>query len=542
MKTKDFLTAIEEFEQIGISREITIQALKEAFESTIRKKGFEDQMLQTIIDPDKGVIEIYTIQNIVPEVTDDALEISEEDAQEIINECKGAFISEEKSLYTPVNIDDFSRADATKFKSIFKQKIKEAEKANIYAAYSDKVGEIVTGYVEKVEDRYTLVNLGRTSVILKDIHKIGDEVFKPGDAIKVYLSQVNSSTRGPQILVSRSEPGFLKRLFEEEVHDVFDGTVIIKDIAREAGERSKVSVTTNEPNVDPVGSCIGQGGSKIQKICSQINHEKIDIVQYHVHPGLFIAEALKPATCLGVNIIIEEEKKAVAIVKDGDLRVAIGKKGVNAKLAVRLTGYHIDIVELAEAEEKAIEYKDIETMKKEESTMLFNIARDNIIQAAKDEIKAQEEITSSENVSEEKNDNSSVEVNEEKVTNEEVSTEKSISEVKEVKVEKTKEVDEEPVFEYKPKVVGERVTLSELEKQLDEEKKKNQNRQNTRKPKKEEVKEEKKEEEKKVVEPKKTMAIYTDEELKAIEEEEDYEDYDDDDEIDYEEYDQYYEE
>lgn len=536
MKTKDFLIAIEELENVGIAREITIQALKEAFESTIKKKNYEDAKVSIDINPEKGRIDIYSIRMIVDEVNDDVLEVSREDAEEELSKNKDSFVDENNYLNTPIYVDDFTRSDALKFKSILKQKIKEAEKANIYAAYSDKVGEIVTGYVEKVEPRYTLVNLGRTSVILSDKHKIGDETFKTGDSIKVYLSEVNSSSQGPQITVSRSDAGFLKRLFEEEIHDIFDGTIIIKDIAREAGERSKVSVISNDNNVDPVGACIGQGGQKIQRICSQINHEKIDIIQYHVYPGLFIAEALKPANVVGVKIVSEEEHKAIAIVKDGDLRVSIGKRGVNARLAVKLTGYHIDIFEASEAMEKGIEFDTIDKMKEIEDKMIFEAKRAQILeeQAREDALKA-EMIDSEDNeniVEENEVVENNVSYNEEQV----VSQEPEIEEVHEV------EEEEEEVVEYKPKIVGERISLSELEKSIEEEKKKVTPKFVARKPKKEEIEEEPVEE-KKIVDTSKNMAIYTDEELEEFENEE-YDDdyYDDDEEIDYTEYDKYYEE
>ena len=370
-------------------------------------------------------------------------------------------------------------------------------------------------------------------------------MFKTGDTIKVYLAEVNSSSQGPQITVSRADAGFLKRLFEEEIHDVYDGTVIIKDIAREAGERSKVSVVSLDPNVDPVGACIGQGGQKIQKICSQINREKIDIIQHHIHPGLFIAEALKPATVLGVKILEDEANKAVAVVKDGDLRVSIGKRGVNARLAVKLTGYHIDIVEINEALEKGISFDTIEKMKDQEEQMIFEQRRAAILaEQARDEEERANKLAVENVVEEEVVENNIVEeqvvdkvVEVEQI--EKVEVEEPSKEVKETKVEETKPV-EEVVVEYKPKIVGERISLDELEKSIEEEKKKNN--QTTKKRKTVKVEEEKVEE-KKVIDTSKNMAIYTEEELAELDYEYDDEDYyDDDEEIDYTEYDKYYEE
>ena len=323
LNAKLFFEAIDALEQQGINREITIQALKDAFETIVKKKhidGLPDLMVKVDIDVENGKIYIYNIKNVVEDVQDDALEISLEDAQETNPDIK---IGDQ--VFIEVKLEEFTKADAIKFKSILKQKIKEAEKTAVLKMYADKIDEIITGYVEKIEPHYTLINIGRTSVVLQDKEKIGDEKFTIGQTVKVYLESVGTSAESG-ITISRACPGFLKRLFEEEIRDVYDGTVIIKDIAREAGERAKVSVTTNDINVDPVGACIGQGGSKIQKICNQINKEKIDVVQYHIHKGLFVAECLKPATVIGVKLI--SDYSAVAVVKDGDLRVAIGRKGV----------------------------------------------------------------------------------------------------------------------------------------------------------------------------------------------------------------------
>ncbi len=537
----NFLEAIVELEKAGIKRDVTIQALKEAFESIVKKKNYEDIDVKIDIDPEVGSISILNIRSIVSDVKDDALEISQEKAENEVNEGKGSYIEDGK-LYSPITVDSFTRADANKFKSILKQKIKEAEKANIYAAYSDKVGEIVSGYVQKVEPRYILIDLGRTSVTLQDKYKIGDETFKPGDTIKVYLSEINSSTQGPQITVSRSDKNFLKRLFEEEIHEIFTGVVTIQDIAREAGLRSKVSVKTTDPNVDPVGACIGQGGSKIQKICSQINHEKIDIIQYHIYPGLFIAEALKPAQVIGVKLVEGDEKKAIAVIKDGETRVAIGTRGVNARLAVKLTHYSIDIMEQKDAESQGIKYETIDEMRQKEEQLIFEKRREEILQEQAKEEEARKARMQEELIH-------PIETNESTKVDEEVNEVKEtkkaevLEEIKEeTKVKETveKEKVEEKVVEYNPVVIGEKISLSELEKQIEEEKKKNISKPQVKKVKKEE--EEKEFVEEKVQEEQKKatyLDIYTDEELEELDEEEEYDDYDDE-EIDYTEYDKYY--
>lgn len=537
MNTKLFLLAIQEMEEKkGIPTEKTVKALKEAIEGALRTKGYEDTMFRTEISLEEAKIEIFGLFHVVDTVNDDVLEISREDASAKLLEVPGAFIDAENNLNLPISIDNFTTAQAKKCQNIFIQKIREIEKAIIYEAYSNKVGENVTVSVEKVEDRFIFINLGKTTITMDNRQLIGRETFRVGDQIRVYLSKVDSSSQGPQIVVSRADPNFLKRLFEEENRDVYDGTVIIRNIAREAGERSKVSVESTDPNVDPVGACIGPGGTKIQKICNQINHEKIDVVQYHVSPGLFIAEALKPAEIVGVYIVSEEEKKAIAVVKDGGLKIAIGKKGVNARLAGALTEYHIDILEESIAREQNVPFVTMERMKEQEDALIYEIRRQKIMEENKkkeeERLKRikEEEAQLKAKAQEEENKTSQ----EKEVIQEEVK-EEFIPEVNEPKVEET--------VEYNPVITGQRVNLEELERQIEEEKKKNNNKQNFRK-KKEEVEEEEEVEEKKV-DRSNYLDIYTDEELEELDEEErENEEYDEDDEdedIDYDEYDEYYE-
>jgi len=540
LDAKIFLKAIEELEEKGISRDVTIQALKESFESIFKKKNYEDTRVECNIDVENATIEIYSIKTIVEDVMDDNLEIALEDA---ILENPDAKVGEDHK--TPHTLDSFTKADALKFKSVLRQKIKEAEKAAIYAAYSDKEGELITGVVEKVEPgRFTLVNIGRTTVSLHDSQKIGDEQFKVGQTIKVYLSQVNSLSSGPKFYVSRADAGFLKRLFEEEIPEIYDGTVVIKEIAREAGERSKVAVYSTDPNVDPIGACIGQGGTKIQKICSQLGKEKIDIVLYHEYPGLYIAEALKPASVVGVKLN-EEAHNAVAVVKNDELRVAIGKRGINAILAVKLTNWKVDIKEIDVALNEGIVYDTLDQMTRKEENMILERRRQELLQLTQkentqpvveevevapivEETPVIEEVTPTPIVEEVKAEEPVVEVTpvvEEKV-------EEPVVE-EEVKVE-------EPVVEYNPVRMQPKVSLADLEKQIEEEKKKKTQQTTKRKSYKKE--EEVEEEEVKKVDPTNYMSIYTDEELEEFEYEDEEENEYDDDDIDYSEYDSYYDE
>ena len=531
LDTKQFLEAIDLLERQGIARDITIKALKEAFETIVKKKhvdGLPDLMVQVDIVPEEGKIDIYNIKNIVEDVEDDAIEISLEDAKEIQPDAEIG-----GQVFLKVELEDFSKHEAMKFKSILKQKIKEAEKQAILSMYSDKIDEIITGYVEKIEPRYTLVNIGRTSVILSDKEKIGDEQFEVGQAIKVYLENVGSSPDSG-IMISRACPGFLKRLFEEEIHDVYDGTVVIKDIAREAGERAKVSVTTKDINVDPVGACIGPGGSKIQKICTQINREKIDIIQYHDHKGLFIAECLKPATVLGVRL--DEENNAVAVVKDGDLRVAIGKRGVNARLAVKLAGCKIDIKEESTAKEEGLSYLTIDEMKKQEEEMIFEARRKAILEQIAREEEARKK-RAEEEINQMRAEDLSFEdvVSEEPEEVQEKVPDDAIEENPEIKEEK----EEEKPVEFKPVILQSKVSLADLEKQIEEEKKKKTSQGNGSFKKKAKPEEDKAE--KVAKDTSNRMDIYTKEELEEMESEYE-EDYVDDDDIDYDDYDEYYDE
>ena len=552
MDAKIFLQAIKEMEEKkGIPSSKTLQALKEAIEGALKSKNYEDMMIETNINKDEGRIEVYEKHHIVEEVKDDVLEISKEDAEAKLREVPGSFVDGNNDLNVPVSVDNFTTMQAKKCQSIFIQKIREIEKAIIYEAYSNKVGENVTVTVEKSEDRFVIINLGKTTITMDNRHLIGRENFRVGEQIRVYLSKVDSSSQGPQIVVSRSDPNFLKRLFEEENREVYDGTVVIKNIAREAGERSKVSVEATDPNVDPVGACIGQGGSKIQKICNQINREKIDIVQYHVHPGLFVAEALKPAQVLGVKLVSKEERKAIAIVKDGELKVAIGRAGVNVRLASQLTSYHIDILEETAAQESNVDYVTIERMKDEEEAMIYEIRRQKILEEQErqeqerlrrmqelEKLRATEEVQDVNKEVEE--DLSHVEENEEV---NDISKVEYVEETKEVVKEEPK-VEQVETVEYNPVVTGERISLEELERQIEEEKKRSSTQVNFRK--KKDNEEEKKEEVKeKEIDRSNYMDIYTDEELKELEEEEEdldsYDDSDEDDYEDYDEYDKYYE-
>jgi transcription termination/antitermination protein NusA len=378
MDTSAFFSAIGEIaEAKGISKEAVIEALREALQRAYIKYlgGGDDAVVKATVDEKTGEISLSQIKKVVKDVQDDYLEISVEDANKGLKEAKYK-AGDDFSIFCP--LDELTKLTAMAVKSNLRQKIAEAERAALYDIYKDHIGEMVTGTVEKADDRSVSVNIGRTSVELGRHELIGDEYFKVGDPIKVYIQEVRQAddvvgkpTHGPQIEATRSSEGFLKRLFEEEIHEIYDGTVIIKGIAREAGIRSKVAVSSNNEDVDATGACIGPGGSRIQKIVSQLGNgkdkEKIDIIAWSADSGLFIAESLRPAQVLGVALIdpiAYPHPKAIAVVKDEQLSLAIGKKGANARLANKLTGWSIDIKEESEATSSGLVYVTTEELSK----------------------------------------------------------------------------------------------------------------------------------------------------------------------------------
>ena len=549
----------------GIQKEVVINSLKEAMERAYRKQlGGEGNVSQNLspadvrvtIDPDNGIIEMVQVKTVVEDVTDDVLEISIEDANE---EAKAR---KEKKKYKagdefviPADINDLRKALIMNIKSIFRQKQAEAEKEVLYEAFKDKLKTMITGRVEKVEETGVSVNIGRTSVFLGKRQLIGDERFEVGDSIKLFVSKVESSTKGARIVVSRADEGFLEALFNEEIRDIYDGLIIIKGIARKAGERSKVAVYSNDPNVDPSGACIGVNGSKIQKIVGQLGNggskEKIDVIPYSDNTALFIMESLKPAKILSINVDTPN-KKATVIVNDDDLSLAIGKKGVNVTLASKLTGYAIDIKKLSEKDELGLEFVSYEEaelqeleakavkireaqLKKMEATMssLPGVPEGYVApQARTYEEESSEELNEALNAEIEKEEEQGIVLNKVEET--------IVAPVKEEKVEEKPQVEETPVKEEAITTTNVKITtnLEALEKSLEEENKKPVKSEKKYSKKKSEDKKE----ESVVIDKDKIqkMDIYTQEELEELDKEEESEEYSDDEDVDYDEYDEYY--
>ena len=559
MNAAEFLNALEEIEASkGISKATILQMLEESLIKAYKKQlGGDDADVRVNIDVDKGIIEMYQAKKVVEEVEDDFLEVSVQDAN-AMDPNKKYVVGDEFLIYA--SIDELRKATAMSVKSMLKQKFAEAEKSILYETFKDKIGTLITGKVEKVDDRGISVNIVKTSVYLPKKELIGDERFIVGETIKIYVDDVASGTKGAHIVVSRSKEGFLRCLFMEEIHDVYDGTVKIKNIAREAGERSKVAVYSADPNIDPAGSCIGPNGSRIQKIVSQlgnggINKEKIDIIAYSDNMGMFIMESLKPANALGI-ILDEEKKAATVIVKDDSLSLAIGRRGVNVRLAVKLTGYNIDVKTESQAIEEGLEYTSYNEIQALEDSKKAALQAEAAI---KEENKGLEilrglpegYVAPQDRVYDDEVNNAS----EDEIT-EALEVEAERKEVKEEPVEVAPAVEEapvvEPVKEEKPakeekkveehKEVKTTTSIEELEKSLADESSRKANKQNKKSYKKNNKKAEEEEEDndKPVIATGERMSIYTEEELRQFEEEEQEQEEYDDEEVDYDEYDEYY--
>jgi N utilization substance protein A len=358
MNARELLNALDAFEQEkGISKEVVVEALKEALEKAYKKHTDPDVLCRADINGDLGTIEMYELKNVVVDVEDDLFEIELEDAREV-----NPNINIGEVLEIPVDTETLSRLAALQAKQVLTQKIREFEKQTVYDAYIDKKDDIIVGTIDRIEPGFIIVNVGKSNAVMKINHTIPGESFKPGQTVRVYVVDVDKSSQGAAVIVSRTVPGFLKRLFESEIPEIYDGTVEIKHISREAGDRAKVSVFSRNKDVDATGACIGQKGLRIQKISNQILGEKIDVINYYEDSVLYIAEALKPAEVIGVAVD-EETKNAIAVVKDDSFSLAIGKRGINARLAVSLTGYKIDIKTLTNAVSEGIEYTSVEQAK-----------------------------------------------------------------------------------------------------------------------------------------------------------------------------------
>ncbi|PLR97240.1 transcription termination factor NusA [Bacillus sp. T33-2] len=342
----DALTLLEK--EKGISRDILIEAIEAALISAYRRNFNQAQNVRIDLNLGSGSMRVFARKEVVEEVFDPRLEIDLDEAKKL-----NPNYQVEDVVELEVTPKDFGRIAAQTAKQVVTQRVREAERGIIYSEFIDREEDIMTGIVQRQDSKFIYVSLGKIEAILPANEQMPNEQYKPHDRIKVFITKVEKTTKGPQIFVSRTHPGLLKRLFEIEVPEIYDGTVEIKSVAREAGDRSKISVHSDNPEVDPVGSCVGPKGTRVQAIVNELKGEKIDIVKWSDDPVVFVANALSPSKVLDV-IVSEDEKATTVIVPDYQLSLAIGKRGQNARLAAKLTGWKIDIKSESEARESGI--------------------------------------------------------------------------------------------------------------------------------------------------------------------------------------------
>ncbi|WP_224768296.1 MULTISPECIES: transcription termination factor NusA [Bacillaceae] len=331
----DALTILEK--EKGIGKEVIIEAIEAALISAYKRNFNQAQNVRVDLNRDTGTMRVFARKDVVDEVYDPRLEVSVEEAQRVNPSYQVNDV-----LEMEVTPKDFGRIAAQTAKQVVTQRVREAERGVIYSEFVDREEDIMTGIVQRIDSKFIYVSLGKIEALLPVSEQMPNEKYKPHDRIKVFITKVEKTTKGPQIFVSRTHPGLLKRLFEIEVPEIYDGTVEIKSVAREAGDRSKISVHSENPEVDPVGSCVGPKGQRVQAIVNELKGEKIDIVKWSNDPVEFVANALSPSKVLDVNVN-ENDKATTVVVPDYQLSLAIGKRGQNARLAAKLTNWKIDI-------------------------------------------------------------------------------------------------------------------------------------------------------------------------------------------------------
>ena len=323
----------------GIEAETIIAAIEDAVLTASRKYYKTEEDMKTRFNPETGQVDLFAIKHIVSEVEDPATQISLKEAQEIYGEEAEV----DMEIEFPKRTDVLGRIAAQTAKQVIFQKVREAERENIFAEYNDRVGEVVNTTVKRFENGDLVVEVDRVEAVLPRKEQSRAESYTPGERIRAVIKGVNRGAKGAQIVMSRTDPALLIKLFEQEVPEIYDGTVIIRGAVREAGDRAKVAVYSRERDIDPVGACVGMKGTRVQGIIRELRGEKIDIVEWSDDPVLFVTKALSPAKVQRVTIVDEPERVMEVVVEDMQLSLAIGKKGQNVRLAAKLTGWRIDI-------------------------------------------------------------------------------------------------------------------------------------------------------------------------------------------------------
>ena len=323
----------------GIEPEVIVSAIEEAVKTASRRYYKTNEDLHARFNLENGQVELFAVKQIVAEVTDPAIEVALAEAQQLY----GAEAEVGMEIEFPKSTEVLGRIAAQTAKQVIFQKVREAERENIFAEYNDRIGEVVSGTIKRFENGDIILELGRIEAVLPRKEQSRAESYAPGDRIRAVIRLVNRSAKGPQIVLSRTDAALLIKLFEQEVPEIYDGTVVIKGAVREAGDRAKVAVFSRERDVDPVGACVGMKGTRVQAIIRELRGEKIDIVEWSEDPTGFVTNALSPAKVQRVSIVDDQERVMEVVVEDKQLSLAIGKKGQNVRLAAKLTGWRIDI-------------------------------------------------------------------------------------------------------------------------------------------------------------------------------------------------------
>jgi transcription termination/antitermination protein NusA len=352
----EFMNALAEIEnEKGIKKEVLVEAIEMALISAYKKHYGSTQNARVEIDSDTGEIRVFEVRDIVEEIEDEDAQITLEDAKKLNPGYEIGDVYE-----VEVTPKEFGRIAAQTAKQVVVQRIREAERGIIYDKYSEKENDILTATVNRIDRGNIFVEFGKAEGIIPASETVYTEQYNLGDRLKVYVIEVKKTNKGPQIIVSRTHPYLIKKMFELEVPEIRQGVVVIKSIAREAGQRTKMAVYTDEKDVDPVGACVGHKGMRIEKVVDELKGEKIDVVPWSSDPIEFIANSLRPAKVLMVQIKTDE-KAAKVIVPDYQLSLAIGKEGQNARLAAKLTGWKIDIKSQSQSEEEVFGKRKEET-------------------------------------------------------------------------------------------------------------------------------------------------------------------------------------
>ena len=329
----------------GISKEMVIEAVESALVSAAKKK-YGAQRIAVQIDPKRGDIVMYAYKKVVQDVANSDEEITLEEAQTLYPEAQM-----EGEVPLQVEFEGFGRIAAQTARQVIVQKVREAERDVIFKEFNDKIGQLVNGIVLRHEKGAYYIDLGKTEAVLPAREQVPRESYRRGDRIRAYVMEVRDTSKGPQVVLSRAHPEFVSRLFEMEVPEIYENIVEVKGVVREAGDRTKIAVSSKESQVDPVGACVGMKGSRVQAVVRELRGEKIDIIPWSEDPRIFIAKALSPAVVEKVGVT-EEDRSALAVVADSQLSLAIGKKGQNVRLAAKLTGWKIDILSESEYDQE----------------------------------------------------------------------------------------------------------------------------------------------------------------------------------------------